>query len=118
MKKSALIISTVALTLSPVAAFASPQVQTNVQGGTNTAVSVGAGNFTNQVVSNDATRTQIDGFGYDYGLDPQIQNNVQAGSNTAITHGVGNVTNQGVFNSVDQTQVDLDGYGVPVYLPY
>ena len=118
MKKSALFISTLALALSPVAAFASPQAQSNVQVGSNHAVTVGAGNVTNQAVVNDLNQTQIDGYGYDYGLDPQIQESVQAGSNTAITHGVGNVTNQGVFNSANQTQVDLDAYGVPVYLPY
>ncbi|BAU66468.1 hypothetical protein STA3757_38730 [Stanieria sp. NIES-3757] len=114
MKKSALIISTLALALSPVAVFAQ-QVQTNVQAGSNTAVSVGAGNVTNQNVVNNANQTQfsLDGFG----LDPQIQSNVQAGQNQSFTNGIGNVTNQGVFNNANQTQVDLDGYGIPAY-PY
>ncbi|GAB4245031.1 MAG: hypothetical protein Kow0049_34980 [Stanieria sp.] len=115
MKKSALIISTLALALSPVAAFANPQVQTNVQAGSNTAVSVGAGNVTNQSVVNNANQTQ---FGLDgFSLDPQIQSNVQAGQNQSFTNGIGNVTNQGVFNNANQTQVDLDGYGIPAY-PY
>ncbi|GAB4226387.1 MAG: hypothetical protein Kow0049_05420 [Stanieria sp.] len=109
MKKVSLIISTLALTLAPVAAFANPQVQTSVQGGSNTAVSVGAGNYTNQAVSNDLTQTQVGADGY-YGVDPQIQHSVQAGQNQSLTSGYGNVTNQGVYNSADQTQIDFPAY--------
>jgi hypothetical protein len=111
MKKTALIISTLALTLSPVAAFAQ-QAQSNVQAGSNQALTQGVGNLTNQAVSNDLTQTQLDLDGY--GIDPQIQNSVQAGQNTGITQGYGNVTNQGVSNSADQFQTDID---IPVY-PY
>ena len=111
MKKAALIISTLALALSPVAAFAQ-QAQSNVQAGSNQALTQGVGNVTNQAVSNDLTQTQLDLGGY--GIDPQIQNSVQAGQNTGITQGYGNVTNQGVDNSASQYQSDID---FPVY-PY
>ncbi|BAU64775.1 hypothetical protein STA3757_21500 [Stanieria sp. NIES-3757] len=111
MKKAALIISTLALALSPVAAFAQ-QAQSNVQAGSNQALTQGVGNVTNQAVSNDLTQTQLDLGGY--GIDPQIQNSVQAGQNTGITQGYGNYTNQGVDNSASQYQSDID---FPVY-PY
>jgi hypothetical protein len=114
MKKAALIISTLALALSPVAAFAQ-QAQSNVQAGSNSAVTHGIGNVTNQAVSNDLTQTQFGAGGF--GIDPQIQNSVQAGQNQSATLGIGNVTNQNVTNSADQTQVDLSGYGIPAY-PY
>ncbi|AFZ36982.1 hypothetical protein Sta7437_3481 [Stanieria cyanosphaera PCC 7437] len=109
MKKAALIISTLALALSPVAAFAG-QAQSNVQAGSNTAVTHGIGNVTNQAVSNDLTQTQLGLDGYS--IDPQIQQSVQAGQNQSATSGIGNVTNQGVYNSADQLQSDFD------YLPY
>ncbi|GAB4227510.1 MAG: hypothetical protein Kow0049_07740 [Stanieria sp.] len=111
MKKAALIISTLALALSPVAAFAQ-QAQSNVQAGSNAAVTQGYGNYTNQAVSNDLTQTQLDVDGYS--IDPQIQNSVQAGQNQSATFGVGNVTDQSVTNSADQLQSDFD---LPVY-PY
>jgi hypothetical protein len=109
MKKAALIISTLALALSPIAAFAQ-QAQSNVQAGSNAAVTHGIGNYTNQAVSNDLTQTQLDIDGYS--IDPQIQQSVQAGQNQSATFGIGNVTNQGVYNSADQLQSDFD------YLPY
>jgi opacity protein-like surface antigen len=111
MKKAALIISTLALALSPVAAFAQ-QAQSNVQAGSNAAVTQGYGNYTNQAVTNDLTQTQLDLGGY--GIDPQIQQSVQAGQNKNATLGIGNVTNQNVTNSADQLQSDFD---LPVY-PY
>jgi hypothetical protein len=113
MKKAALIISTFALALSPVAAFANPQAQSNVQAGSNSALTQGYGNYTDQTVSNDLTQTQFSVDGY--GIDPQIQNSVQAGQNTGITQGYGNYTDQDVYNSADQFQSDID---VPVYLGY
>jgi protein involved in sex pheromone biosynthesis len=106
MKKSLGILATLALTLSPVAAFANPQVQGNVQAGSNEALTQGYGNVTDQTVSNDLYQTQLDLDGY--GLDPQIQNSVQAGQNTGITQGYGNVTDQDVYNSADQWQSDID----------
>ncbi|BAU67106.1 hypothetical protein STA3757_45160 [Stanieria sp. NIES-3757] len=112
MKKAALIISTLALALSPVAAFAQ-QAQSNVQAGSNAAVTQGYGNYTDQAVSNDLTQTQLDLGGY--GIDPQIQQSVQAGQNQSATSGIGNVTNQGVSNSADQFQSDIN---VPAYLGY
>ncbi|BAU62901.1 hypothetical protein STA3757_02520 [Stanieria sp. NIES-3757] len=111
MKKATLIISTLALTLSPVAAFAQ-QAQSNVQAGSNAAVTQGYGNYTNQAVSNDLTQTQLGLDGYS--IDPQIQQSVQAGQNQSATLGIGNVTNQNVTNSADQFQTDID---LPVY-PY
>jgi opacity protein-like surface antigen len=111
MKKAALIISTLALALSPVAAFAQ-QAQSNVQAGSNAAVTQGYGNYTNQAVSNDLTQTQLGVDGYS--IDPQIQQSVQAGQNQSATFGIGNVTNQNVTNSADQLQSDFD---LPVY-PY
>jgi hypothetical protein len=109
MKKSALIISTLALALSPVAAFAQ-QAQNNVQAGSNSALTQGIGNYTEQGVYNDLNQTQFSVDGY--GLDPQIQNSVQAGQNTGITQGFGNYTDQDVYNSADQFQSDVN------YFPY
>jgi opacity protein-like surface antigen len=109
MKKAALIISTLALALAPVAAFAQ-QAQSNVQAGSNSALTQGYGNYTEQGVYNDLNQTQLDLDGYS--IDPQIQNSVQAGQNTGITQGYGNYTDQGVYNSADQLQSDFD------YLPY
>jgi hypothetical protein len=108
MKKAALLISTFALALAPVAAFASPQVQGNVQGGANHSLTQGYGNYTNQAVSNDLYQTQLDADGYS--VDPQIQNSLQAGQNTGITQGYDNYTNQGVDNSADQYQSDIPAY--------
>jgi hypothetical protein len=107
MKKAALIISTLALALSPVAAFAQ-QAQSNVQAGSNSAVTHGVGNYTNQGVYNDLNQTQVGVDGY--GIDPQIQQSVQAGQNQSYTDGYYNTTNQGVHNSADQTQVEIPGY--------
>ena len=100
------------LALAPVAAFASPQAQSNVQAGSNAAVTNGAFNYTDQGVSNHLNQTQIDGYGYDYGIDPQVQQSVQAGQNQSLTNGYGNVTNQDVINDASQLQSDFD------YLPY
>ncbi|GAB4243808.1 MAG: hypothetical protein Kow0049_33510 [Stanieria sp.] len=108
MKKAALLLSTFALALAPVAAFASPQVQGNVQGGANHSLTQGYGNVTDQSVSNDLYQTQLDADGYS--ADPQIQNSLQAGQNTGITQGYGNYTDQSVDNSADQYQSDIPGY--------
>lgn len=108
MKKAALIISTLALALSPVAAFANPQVQSNVQAGSNTATTVGSGNYTNQNVTNNLDQSQFGAGGY--GIDPQIQQSVQAGQNQSATLGVGNATVQGVHNNATQTQTNIPGY--------
>ncbi|BAU63692.1 hypothetical protein STA3757_10580 [Stanieria sp. NIES-3757] len=111
MKKAALIISTLALALCPVAAFAQ-QAQGNVQAGANQGLTQGYGNVTNQAVSNDLTQTQvgIDGFS----INPQIQTSVQAGQNVGVAVGEGNVINQNVSNSADQFQSNFE---VPAF-PY
>jgi hypothetical protein len=105
MKKAALIISTLALALSPVAAFAQ-QYQGNVQAGSNEAFTQGYGNIVDQTVSNDLTQTQVDIGGFS--VDPQIQTSVQAGQNVGVAVGEGNVINQDVYNSADQYQSDFD----------
>ncbi|BAU66288.1 hypothetical protein STA3757_36920 [Stanieria sp. NIES-3757] len=111
MKKAALIISTLALALAPVAAFAQ-QAQNSVQAGSNSALTQGYGNIVDQNVSNDLTQTQV-GIG-GFSVDPQIQTSVQAGQNVGVAVGEHNVINQNVNNNADQFQSD---FNVPAF-PY
>ncbi len=82
------------------------QAQSNIQPGSNSALTQGYGNVTDQTVSNDLTQTQvsIDGFS----VNPQIQTSVQAGQNVGVAVGEGNVINQGVYNNADQFQSDFE----------
>jgi hypothetical protein len=94
------VIATVALTLSPVAAFAG-QAQINSQGASNSGVASGYGNTVIQNVDQDSTQHQTDIDGYYHGNDPQLQINSQKGSNSGAAVGYGN----DLIQNVDQDSV-------------
>jgi opacity protein-like surface antigen len=91
------VIATVALTLSPVAAFAQ-QAQINSQGASNSGVASGVGNTVVQNVDQDSLQNQVDVDGYYHGNDPQLQVSKQDASNSGAAVGYGN----NVIQNVDQ----------------
>jgi hypothetical protein len=102
IKKSFGVIATVALALSPVAAFAQ-QAQINSQGASNTGVASGAGNVLIQNTDQNSVQNQVDVDGYLHGNDPQMQVNQQGASNSGATVGNGNLMIQNVDqNSLQQ----------------
>ncbi|MBE9169917.1 hypothetical protein IQ238_21120 [Pleurocapsales cyanobacterium LEGE 06147] len=115
MKKSFGILATVALAFSPVAVFAQ-EVQTNIQGASNSAAAIGHGNFVNQNIDQTNFQDQLQVDGYYYGADPQKQISVQDASNAGAAVGTGNYVNQDIDQYNQQFQTDVDGYGH--YLPY
>jgi hypothetical protein len=116
MKKSLGLIATVALAFSPVAVFAQ-EVQTNIQGASNSAAAIGTGNFVNQNIDQTSFQDQLQADGYYPSTDPQAQISVQDASNSGAAVGTGNYVNQDIDQYNGQIQTDVDGYGVP-YLPY
>jgi hypothetical protein len=115
MKKSLGIIATVALAFSPVAVFAQ-EVQTNIQGASNSAAAVGTHNFVNQNIDQTSFQDQFGADGYYYGSDPQAQISVQDASNSGAAIGTGNFVNQDIDQYNQQFQTDVGGYGY--HLPY
>jgi protein-disulfide isomerase len=102
IKKSFGLIATVALALSPVAAFAQ-QAQINSQGASNSGVAAGHGNLMIQNVDQNSAQKQVDVDGYLYGNDPQMQVNQQGASNSGAAVGTGNLMIQNVDqNSLQQ----------------
>ena len=114
MKKSTFgILATVALALTPVAAFAQDS-QVSVQDNSNSAAAVGHGNVIFQDATQASNQTQVDGYGYGYGYDaPDAQLSIQGNSNEAAAIGNGNAIVQDATQLNNQTQVD--GYGIPHY---
>ncbi|MBE9168773.1 hypothetical protein IQ238_15070 [Pleurocapsales cyanobacterium LEGE 06147] len=115
MKKSLSILATVALAFSPVAVFAQ-EVQTNIQGASNSAAAVGQGNFVNQNIDQASFQDQLQVDGYYYGADPQAQISVQDASNSGAAVGTDNFVNQDIDQLNGQIQTDVGGYGY--HLPY
>jgi hypothetical protein len=115
MKKSLGILATVALAFSPVAVFAQ-EVQTNIQGASNSAAAVGVGNYVNQNIDQTSFQDQFGADGYYYGSDPQVQMSVQDASNSGAAVGTGNFVNQDIDQYNQQFQTDVGGYGY--HLPY
>jgi imidazole glycerol phosphate synthase subunit HisF len=97
------VIATVALTLSPVAAFAQ-QAQINSQGASNTGVASGVGNTVVQNVDRDSLQNQVDVDGYYKGNDPQLQINSQNAANSGAAVGAGNLMIQNVDQDSLQNQ--------------
>ena len=112
MKKSLGIIATVASAFSPVAVFAQ-EVQTNIQGASNSAAAVGTHNFVNQNIDQTSFQDQLSVDGYYPSADPQGQISVQDASNSGAAIGHGNVVNQDIDQYNQQFQTDVGGY-----LPY
>jgi hypothetical protein len=115
MKKSLGILATVALAFSPVAAFAQ-EVQTNIQGASNSAAAVGVGNYVNQNIDQTSFQDQLQVDGYYPSADPQAQISVQDASNSGAAVGTGNFVNQDIDQYNQQFQTDVGGYGY--HLPY
>jgi hypothetical protein len=97
------VIATVALTLSPLSAFAQ-QAQINSQGATNSGVASGVGNTVVQNVDQDSLQNQVDVDGYYHGNDPQLQVSKQDGSNSGAAVGYGNTMIQNVDQDSIQSQ--------------
>jgi hypothetical protein len=97
------LIATVALTFSPVAAFAQ-QAQINSQGASNSGVASGVGNTVVQNVDQDSLQHQTDIDGYFHGNDPQLQVNSQQGANSGAAVGAGNLMIQNVDQNSLQNQ--------------
>ena len=116
MKKSTFgILATVALALTPVAAFAQ-DAQTSVQTNSNSAAAVGYGNIIYQDATQASNQTQVDGVGYGYGYDaPDAQLSIQGNSNEAAAIGNHNTIYQDSTQLNNQTQVDGYGYSIPHY---
>ena len=116
MKKSTFgILATVALALTPVAAFAQ-DAQTSVQTNSNSATAAGYGNTILQNADQYSNQTQVDVDGYGYGYDnPDSQLSIQGNHNDATAIGEHNVIYQDAQQNNHQTQVDVDGYGIPHY---
>jgi opacity protein-like surface antigen len=112
MKKSLGIIATVALAFSPVAVFAQ-EVQTNIQGASNSAAAVGVGNYVDQNIDQTNFQDQWQVDGYYHGSDPQKQMSVQDASNSGAAIGTGNYVEQDIDQYNQQFQTDVGGY-----LPY
>jgi hypothetical protein len=113
MKRTALIISTLALALSPVAAFGQA-VEQNSQRASNSAAAIGVGNYVQQ----DINQTNFqDQYGIDGYLNPQGQVSVQDAANSAAAVGQYNNVNQNIGQYNGQGQVDVNGYLTP-YLGY
>ena len=113
MKKSTFgILATVALALTPVAAFAQDS-QTSVQTNHNSAAAVGHGNaiLQNADQYSDQTQLGVGGYGYDA---PDSQLSIQGNTNEAAAVGNGNLIYQDADQYNNQTQVDVGGY-IPHY---
>jgi hypothetical protein len=113
MKKSLSFIATLALTLSPVAAFAQ-DAQTNIQRATNSGAAVGVGNYVNQNINQENFQDQ---YGVDGYLNPTGQISVQDAANSGAAIGHYNTVDQNVDQYNQQGQVDVNGYLTP-YLGY
>jgi hypothetical protein len=97
------VIATVALTLSPLSAFAQ-QAQINSQGASNSGVAAGHGNTVVQNVDQDSLQNQTDVDGYFHGNDPQLQVSKQDASNSGAAVGAGNLMIQNVDQDSLQNQ--------------
>jgi imidazole glycerol phosphate synthase subunit HisF len=97
------VIATVALTLSPLSAFAQ-QAQINSQGASNSGVASGVGNTVVQNVDQDSLQNQVDVDGYYKGNDPQLQVNKQDAANSGAAIGAGNLMIQNVDQDSLQNQ--------------
>jgi hypothetical protein len=108
LKKYTLAIATVALTFSPVAAFAG-QTEVNSQDASNSAAAVGTNNTVIQSTDQTSIQNQVDvpGYpGYNYGgANPQTQINKQDASNSGAAVGDGNAVIQDIDQDSIQQQV-------------
>ena len=107
------LLATVALLITPVAAFAS-DAQTNIQGNTNSAAAVGHSNAILQNATQNNRQTQVDVEGY-LNSTPSTQTSAQVNANEAAAIGDYNVIGQNATQNSDQTSVDVESY-FPSYL--
>lgn len=108
MKKSTFgILATIALVLSPVAAFAQ---QANIQRASNSAAAIGNGNTIFQNIDQTNLQNQFGADGYFPSTSPQGQVSVQDASNAAAAVGNFNTIVQDIDQSNVQNQYDVNGY--------
>ena len=110
------LLATVALVLSPVAAFAQSTAVNN-QNASNSAAALGANNFVQQDILQQNLQTQVGVDGYYSPATPQLQISGQNAANAGVADGFGNVVDQSVYQTNDQFQGDVNGLVNP-YLPY
>jgi hypothetical protein len=103
------ILATVALVLSPVAAFAQ-ETQANIQRASNSAAAIGNGNTIIQNIDQSNFQNQFGADGYFPSTTPQGQVSVQDASNAAAAVGNFNTIVQDVDQSNVQNQYDVNGY--------
>ncbi|GAB4234158.1 MAG: hypothetical protein Kow0049_17930 [Stanieria sp.] len=102
------ILATVALTFSPLAAFAQ-ETQVIRQNASNSAIAVGSGNHIRQDVNQNSVQNQFDFDGY--ANSPSTQTSIQGASNSAAAIGQNNNITQGVNqNSVQNSGDDYSQY--------
>lgn len=92
------ILTTVALTLFPLTAFAQ-ETQVIQQNASNTGIAIGSGNQIRQDVNQNSVQNQFDFGGYS---NPASQISVQGASNSAAAIGKNNNINQGVQQNSTQ----------------
>ena len=109
MKKSTFsLIATVALVLSPVAAFAQ-QIEISNQNADNSGAAIGIRNVLDQEIYQENLQTQVgvDGY-YPNPANPQLQISGQGASNSGAAIGDFNYLDQNVGQYNDQYQNYLD----------
>jgi hypothetical protein len=113
MKRTALIISTLALAFSPVAAFGQG-VEQNIQRASNSGAAIGYDNYVQQDITQFNNQQQLGLDGY---FNPQGQVSVQDAANSGVANGQYNNLIQGVDQYNGQGQVDVNSYINP-YVGY
>ena len=101
------LLATIAVLLTPVAAFAEGQV--SIQDNSHSAAAVGTGNLVIQDTTQMSDQTQLDVGGYGYET-PDSQLSIQSNQSEAAAIGHGNAIYQDTDQYSDQTQVDIDSY--------
>ena len=109
MKKSTLSILTAVIALSPLTAFAQ-DVQTSIQGNTNSAAAVGTGNLILQDATQTSVQDQLNLGQYGVPAAPNAQTSVQQNANEAAAVGDYNLIGQDATQTSVQGQVDVEQY--------
>ena len=109
MKKSTLAILTSVIAFSPLTAFAQ-DVQTSVQGNTNSAAAVGDANLVLQNADQANYQEQLSLDAYGVPTTPNAQTAVQQNANEAAAVGGYNIIDQNAGQTSVQGQVDVQQY--------
>ena len=109
MKKSTLSILTAVIAFSPLTALAQ-DVQTSIQGNTNSAAAVGTGNLILQDATQTSVQDQLNLGQYGVTAAPNAQTSVQQNANEAAAIGDYNLIGQDATQTSVQGQVDIEQY--------